>query len=146
MFNLQKKNRMKNLWLLPAWCRKAGWALFIPCAILGLYLMFVEYYTPLEFEFYPALKANIAIIGTLIGLYMVAFSKEKIEDEFINSLRMDAMIKAIILNCVIIVLASLIIYGGWYMYTLSITQYFVLLAYIIIFRYNINKYSCRNEE
>jgi hypothetical protein len=137
---------MKNLWLLPAWCRKAGWALFIPCAILGLYLMFVEYYTPLEFEFYPALKANIAIIGTLIGLYMVAFSKEKIEDEFINSLRMDAMIKAIILNCVIIVLASLIIYGGWYIYTLSITQYFVLLAYIIIFRYNINKYSCRNEE
>ena len=137
---------MKNLWLLPAWCRKAGWALFIPCAILGLYLIFVEYYTPLEFEFYPALKANIAIIGTLIGLYMVAFSKEKIEDEFINSLRMDAMIKAIILNCVVIVLASLIIYGGWYIYTLSITQYFVLLAYIIIFRYNINKYSCRNEE
>lgn len=137
---------MKNLWLLPAWCRKAGWALFIPCAILGLYLIFVEYYTPLEFEFYPALKANIAIIGTLIGLYMVAFSKEKIEDEFINSLRMDAMIKAIILNCVIIVLASLIIYGGWYIYTLSITQYFVLLAYIIIFRYNMYKYSCRNEE
>ena len=137
---------MKNLWLLPAWCRKAGWALFIPCAILGLYLMFVEYYTPLEFEFYPALKANIAIIGTLIGLYMVAFSKEKVEDEFVNSLRADAMIKAIILNCVIIVLASLIIYGGWYMYALSITQYFVLLAYIIIFRYNINKYSCRNEE
>lgn len=137
---------MKNLWLLPAWCRKAGWALFIPCAILGLYLIFVEYYTPLEFEFYPALKANIAIIGTLIGLYMVAFSKEKIEDEFVNSLRADAMIKAIILNCVIIVLASLIIYGGWYVYTLSITQYFVLLAYIIIFRYNINKYSCRNEE
>lgn len=137
---------MKNLWLLPAWCRKAGWALFIPCAILGLYLIFVEYYTPLEFEFYPALKANIAIIGTLIGLYMIAFSKEKIEDEFINSLRMDAMIKAIILNCVIIVLASLIIYGGWYIYTLSITQYFVLLAYIIIFRYNMYKYSCRNEE
>lgn len=137
---------MKNLWLLPAWCRKAGWALFIPCAILGLYLIFVEYYTPLEFEFYPALKANIAIIGTLIGLYMVAFSKEKVEDEFVNSLRADAMIKAIILNCVIIVLASLIIYGGWYIYTLSITQYFVLLAYIIIFRYNMYKYSCRNEE
>ena len=137
---------MKNLWLLPAWCRKAGWALFIPCAILGLYLMFVEYYTPLEFEFYPALKANIAIIGTLIGLYMVAFSKEKIEDEFINSLRMDAMIKAIILNSSIIVLGSMVLYGIIYVYALSITQYFVLLAYIIIFRYNIHKYSCRNEE
>jgi hypothetical protein len=137
---------MKNLWLLPAWCRKAGWALFIPCAILGLYIIFIEGYVPLEIKLCEVLKTNVAIIGTLIGLYMIAFSKEKIEDEFINSLRMDAMIKAIILNCVIIVLASLIIYGGWYMYTLSITQYFVLLAYIIIFRYNINKYSCRNEE
>ncbi|MBQ5663170.1 MAG: hypothetical protein IIV19_01930 [Bacteroidaceae bacterium] len=137
---------MKNLWLLPAWCRKAGWALFIPCAILGLYIIFIEGYVPLEIKLCEVLKTNVAIIGTLIGLYMIAFSKEKIEDEFINSLRMDAMIKAIILNCVIIVLASLIIYGGWYVYTLSITQYFVLLAYIIIFRYNIHKYSCKNEE
>ena len=137
---------MKNLWLLPAWCRKAGWALFIPCAILGLYIIFIEGYVPLEIKLCEVLKTNVAIIGTLIGLYMIAFSKEKIEDEFINSLRMDAMIKAIILNCVIIVLASLIIYGGWYIYTLSITQYFVLLAYIIIFRYNIHKYSCKNEE
>ena len=146
MFNLQKKNRMKNLWLLPAWCRKAGWALFTPCAILGLYIIFIEGYVPLEIKLCEVLKTNVAIIGTLIGLYMIAFSKEKIEDEFINSLRMDAMIKAIILNCVIIVLASLIIYGGWYVYTLSITQYFVRLAYIIIFRYNIHKYSCKNEE
>jgi hypothetical protein len=146
MYNPQKKNRMKNLWLLPAWCRKAGWALFIPSAILGLYIIFIEGYAPLEIKLWEALKTNVAIIGTLIGLYMVAFSKEKIEDEFINSLRMDAMIKAIILNCVIIVLASLIIYGGWYIYTLSITQYFVLIAYIIIFRYNIHKYSCKNEE
>ena len=137
---------MKNLWLLPAWCRKAGWALFIPCAILGLYIIFIEGYVPLEIKLCEVLKTNVAIIGTLIGLYMIAFSKEKIEDEFINSLRMDAMIKAIILNCVIIVLASLIIYGGWYVYTLSITQYFVLLAYIIIFRYNIHKYLCKNEE
>jgi hypothetical protein len=137
---------MKNLWLLPAWCRKAGWALFIPCAILGLYIIFIEGYVPLEIKLCEVLKTNVAIIGTLIGLYMIAFSKEKIEDEFINSLRMDAMIKAIILNCVIIVLSSLIIYGGWYVYTLSITQYFVLLAYIIIFRYNIHKYSCKNEE
>ncbi|MBQ8735201.1 MAG: hypothetical protein IJY75_04405, partial [Bacteroidaceae bacterium] len=85
---------MKNLWLLPQWCHKAGWVLFTPCAILGLYIIFVEEYAPMNIEFYPALKTNIAIIGTLIGLYMVAFSKEKIEDEFINALRMDAMIKA----------------------------------------------------
>lgn len=137
---------MKNLWLLPQWCHKAGWVLFIPCAILGLYIIFVEEYTPMNIEFYPALKTNIAIIGTLIGLYMVAFSKEKIEDEFINALRMDAMIKAFILNSIIIALGSLAVYGIHYVYMLSITQYFVLLAYIIIFQYNMHKYTCKNEE
>ena len=100
----------------------------------------------MNFELWPALKANIAIIGTLTGLCMVAFSREKIEDEFINSLRMDAMIKALVLNCAIIVIASLALYGLMYVYLLSITQFFILLAYIIIFRYNMNKYSCKNEE
>ena len=137
---------MKTLWLLPEKCRKIGWVLFSACGILGLYIMLVEQYMPMNIELWPAIKANIAILGTLAGLYMVAFSKEKIEDEFINSLRMDAMIKAIILNCIIIAIASVVLYGLWYVYTLSITQYFVLLSYIIIFRYNMHKYSCQNEE
>lgn len=137
---------MKTLWLLPEKCRKIGWVLFSACGILGLYIMLVEQYMPMNIELWPAIKANIAIIGTLAGLYMVAFSKEKIEDEFINSLRMDAMIKAIILNCIIIAITSVALYGLWYVYTLSATQYFVLLAYIVIFRYNMHKYSSQNEE
>ncbi len=137
---------MKTLWLLPERCRKIGWALFSACGILGLYIMLVEQYMPMNIELWPAIKANIAILGTLAGLYMVAFSKEKIEDEFINSLRMDAMIKAIILYCIIIAITSVTLYGFWYVYTLSATQYFVLFAYIVIFRYNMHKYSCQNEE
>lgn len=137
---------MKTLWLLPEKCRKIGWVLFSACGILGLYIMLVEQYMPMNIELWPAIKTNIAILGTLAGLYMVAFSKEKIEDEFINSLRMDAMIKAIILNCIIIAITSVALYGLWYVYTLSATQYFVLLSYIIIFRYNMHKYSCQNEE
>ncbi len=137
---------MKNLWLLPRWCRIAGWALFVPSAILGLYIIFIDKYAPLNYEMWPILKANTAIIGTLAGLYMIAFSKEKIEDEFINSLRMDAMIKSFILNSIIIAICSLALYGITYVYALSITQYFVLFTYIIIFRYNIYKYSCKHEE
>ena len=81
-----------------------------------------------------------------MGLVMVAFSKEHIEDEFVNSLRMDAMIKAFILNSVVIVLLSLTMYGIVYVYALSLTQYVVLLAYIVFFRYNVRKNLCNNEE
>ena len=137
---------MKNLWLLPKWCRTAGWFIFAVCAFLGLYLIFIEQYLPLDFQPWSALKANTAIIGTLAGLFMVAFSRERVEDEFINSLRMDAMIKSFILNSIIIVLLSLTMYGFYYVYVLSIAQYFVLLAYIILFRYNMYKYFRNNEE
>lgn len=137
---------MKKLWLLPEWCRTAGWLIFAVCAFLGLYLIFIEQYLPLDFQPWRALKANTAIIGTLAGLFMVAFSRERVEDEFINSLRMDAMIKSFILNSIIIVLLSLTMYGFYYVYVLSIAQYFVLLAYIILFRYNMYKYFRNNEE
>ena len=136
---------MKKLWLLPRNCRVVGWGLFVLCALLGLYLIFTGY-TPMQFDFLNASVANVAIIGTLVGLVMVAFSKEQVEDEFVNSLRMDAMIKAFILNSVVIVVLSLSMYGIFYVYALSITQYVVLLAYIAFFRYNIRKNLCNNEE
>ena len=136
---------MKKLWLLPRNCRIVGWGLFVLCALLGLYLIFTGY-APMQFDFLNASVANVAIIGTLVGLVMVAFSKEQVEDEFVNSLRVDAMIKAFILNSVVIVLLSLTMYGIVYVYALSITQYIVLLAYIAFFRYNIRKNLCNNEE
>lgn len=136
---------MKKLWLFPRNCRIVGWGLFVLCALLGLYLMFIGY-APLQVDFLYATLANVAIIGALVGLVMVAFSKEHIEDEFVNSLRMDAMIKAFILNSVVIVLLSLTMYGIVYVYALSITQYVVLLAYIVFFRYSIRKNLCNNEE
>lgn len=136
---------MKKLWLLPRNCRVVGWGLFVLCALLGLYLIFTGY-APMQFDFLNASVANVAIIGTLVGLVMVAFSKEQVEDEFVNSLRMDAMIKAFILNSVVIVVLSLSMYGIVYVYALSITQYVVLLAYIAFFRYNVRKNLCNNEE
>lgn len=136
---------MKKLWLLPRNCRIVGWGLFVLCALLGLYLIFTGY-APLQFDFFSASVANLAIIGALVGLVMVAFSKEEVEDEYVNSLRVDAMIKAFILNSVVIVLLSLTMYGIVYVYALSITQYIVLLAYIVFFRYNVRKNLCSNEE
>lgn len=144
--SINQTNRiMKKLWLLPRNCRIVGWGIFALCALLGLYLVFTGY-APLQFDFFSASVANVAIIGALVGLVMVAFSKEEVEDEFINSLRMDAMIKAFILNSVVIVLLSLTMYGIVYVYALSLTQYVVLLAYIVFFRYSIRKNLCNNEE
>ncbi len=133
---------------MPNKCKIWGKIIFILSALFGLYILFIEesYLVILEFDYLQALKNNIAIIGSLVGLSLVAFSREKVEDEFVMSLRADALIKALALDCVLIVLCALFIYGGEYFYYLSFSQYLVLLLYIFIFRYNMYKHLGSNEE
>lgn len=138
---------MKKIILLPNKCKIWGKIIFILSALFGLYILFIEEsYFVMEFDYLQALKNNIAIIGSLVGLSLVAFSREKVEDEFVMSLRADALIKALALDCVLIVLCALFIYGGEYFYYLSFSQYLVLLLYIFIFRYNMYKHLGSNEE
>lgn len=138
---------MKNVFLLPNRCKIWGKIIFILSALFGLYILFIEEsYLVLNFDFMQALKNNIAIIGSLVGLSLVAFSREPVEDEFVMSLRADALIKTLAVDCVLIVLCALFIYGGSYFYYLSFSQYIVLLLYIFIFRYNIYKHLGSNEE
>ena len=138
---------MKKIILLPNKCKIWGKIIFILSALFGLYILFIEEsYFVMEFDYLQALKNNIAIIGSLVGLSLVAFSRERVEDEFVMSLRADALIKALALDCVLIVLCALFIYGGEYFYYLSFSQYLVLLLYIFIFRYNMYKHLGSNEE
>lgn len=139
---------MKKVFLLPNRCKIWGKILFVLSALFGLYILFIEedYLMLSGFNVLQALKNNIAIIGPLAGLSFIAFSREKIEDEFVMSLRADALIKALAVDCVLIVLCALFIYGGVYFYYLSFSQYIVLLLYIFIFRYNMYKHLNNNEE
>ena len=138
---------MKNVFLLPNRCKIWGKIIFALSALFGIYILFIEEsYLVFNFDFMQALKNNIAIIGSLVGLSLVAFSRERVEDEFVMSLRADALIKALAVDCVLIVLCALFIYGGSYFYYLSFSQYIVLLLYIFIFRYNMYKHLGSNEE
>lgn len=136
---------MKKLFLLPNRCKIWGKVIFIISSLLGLYILFVEQmWFPIDL--WQAVTNNIAIIGTLLGLVLVAFSKERVEDEYVMSLRADAMIKALAISSLLIVLCALFIYGEAYFYYLSLSQYVVLFLYIIIFRYNMYKHLNSNEE
>lgn len=138
---------MKNVFLLPNRCKIWGWIVFAFSALFGAYILFIEEsYFYLNFDYMQAFKNNIAIIGPLVGLSLVAFSKESVEDEYVMSLRTDALIKALLIDCLLIIICALFVYGGAYFYYLSFSQYIVLLLYIFIFRYNVYKYLNSNEE
>lgn len=138
---------MKKTFLLPRRCRLWGTFLFAASALWGIYILFIEESCwKIQFDLLQAVKTNTAIIGTLVGLYMMAFSKENIEDELVMSLRADAMIKALFFSSLVIVLCALFSYGVLYLQYLSVSQYTVLILYIVIFRYNMHRHLNNNEE
>ena len=77
---------------------------------------------------------EISIIGFTIALLFVGFSREKDEDECIAKLRMESLVWAILMNYLLVTLATLFIYGGAYLYVAFISMFTVLILFII--KYN----------
>lgn len=105
---------MKLNYLFPSKYKKIGWIIFIPTLIFGLFTIIFEYEPEImdtkvfaifideflkENRFLGMLDNNILneILGILmiIGSILVAFSKEKDEDEFISKIRLESLVCAV---------------------------------------------------
>jgi len=144
-----------NNFLFPPFFRIIGWIISIPCAgVLFCYLFSKPWdaVPPAPFRFFRekwsnvldifgggAIFASICMVLLMIGLILIAFSKEKTEDEFITKLRGDSLIWAVIANTVLMALLSMLVYGGWFLYVSFFNLYSVLILFII--KYNIALYS-----
>ena len=158
---LAKINKMKTNYLLPHRFKKVGWLLFIPSAILGLLTLIYDW-TP-EFlnvnvfgifideivgtkKYFGFVSNNILneILGVLViisGL-MIAFSKERMEDELISKIRLQSLVWATYWNYGILVLAFLFVYDLSFLWVMIFNMYTVLIFFIIKFNWsliNLNK-------
>lgn len=77
---------------------------------------------------------EVSIVGLTIALLLVSFSREKDEDEYIAKLRMESLVWAILLNYMLVILATLFIYDIAYLYVAFISMFTVLILFII--KYN----------
>jgi hypothetical protein len=145
---------MKNQLLLPNRFKKLGWALLIPAIILGAISLVNSYeWLPLNVTI-PTLineeimeqtryfsMAHTNITNTLIGILFIAggllvsFSKEKNEDEFIQSLRLSSLSWAVLVNYLLLALAFLFIYGMAFLQVMIYNMFTTLIIYIVRFNY-----------
>jgi hypothetical protein len=98
---------MKTRFLFPYWCRYLGYGLFlvhIPVVMLKKQLGF-DHDADSQALFN---SHHIFFMATTLlmamGLFLAAFSKEKIEDEQISQLRLDSLQWAIYLNYVLLLI------------------------------------------
>ena len=131
---------MKSRFLFPYWCRYLGWGLVIahvPMSVIGRANGMIN---PLD---QPLVDATLftgehlfficTSLVMALGLFIVAFSREKVEDEQIWQVRLDSLRWAIFVNYLVLI-ASLIFVND-IAHILELNLWVPLIFFIIRFRW-----------
>lgn len=154
---------MKKFALLNHRYKKYGWVLL--CSGIVLWLGQLIYNDDISFfktKFLTVVNSDIftkstyfsinevnltvTLIGilTIVGGLLVAFSKEKEEDEYINQLRLSSFQWAVLINYIILLIVFLTVFGPDFLYVMMVNMFTVLGLFIIRFHYLL--YRLRNEK
>ena len=141
---------MKTRFLLPTRCKPIGLVIAIPAFILmvlylhfGFTFKFLDYQTRgTNFTSTDNFTDEIGGVLLIIGLLMVAFAKEKEEDERITKLRLESLVWAVYVNSFFLILAILFFYNEQF---LEIMAYNICTPLILfIARFNLVMLRERN--
>jgi hypothetical protein len=143
---------MKSKLLLPNYMKRIGWMILVPSIIFGILVLFeivnFRFLDVKVFALYSSMileddiimgiyKNNIAdeilLILCILGGIIVAFSKEKQEDEFIAKIRLESLVWAIYINYAVLVFCTLFFYGFGFLYVMIFNMLTILLFFIIRF-------------
>ena len=100
--------------------------------------VFAVYSAYLDTKYFTMIKNQIAeeIGGVLLlcGLFIVAFAKEKDENDHINSIRLNSFFISMYCNAIFLLFAILFIFGLGFVYVMMINLGVWLVAYVAVFR------------
>ena len=120
---------MKTL-LFPHRFKLVGWIIFAITAAIGAYILFTD-----NTDSY--LLNNIAIIGTCIGAILATCSREKVEDEMTEQIRLSSLLVALYINYAILIVCSLLIYDLDFLQVMLYNMFTILLIFMVVFRWKI---------
>jgi len=129
---------MKPKFLFPHWTRYLGWILVfahVPVMVLGKYYDLKAHRSNDELFNGP----HLLFIGTAllmaVGLFLVAFSRERIEDEQIAQLRLDSLRWAVFVNYIVLIVC--LIFFNDTPHILLMNLWIPLLFFIIRFQWKL---------
>ncbi|MCS3734979.1 hypothetical protein [Mucilaginibacter dorajii] len=133
---------MKSRFLFPTKFRSIGYMLF---GIDILYAIIMKIVHPHGFakelqEVQPlgmAIGNDINILTIVVGLFLIAFSKEKDEDELITQLRLDSLHWAIYFNFGIFIVSVLFLHGLQFLEVVAYNVITPFIFFITRFRWRI---------
>lgn len=154
---------MKSNYLFPVVFRKIGWCLFVPFFALGVYYLFgdgngiptsewkalalVDGFSETKF-LTVATNDGWAdegiVIGLTVALLFIAFSREKDEDECIANIRMRSLVWAIVVNCALLIIATMVVFGLPYMNFMAVYMFSSLCLFIVKFQWSLHQFRANS--
>jgi uncharacterized BrkB/YihY/UPF0761 family membrane protein len=144
---------MNTLQLFPNRFKIIGWFIFIPSLILGLISLsgvmdfqislpviynsgFLSdenqgFFKTAEIDLFPNLFGLLIIMGGIL----VGFSKEKIEDEYISSLRLKSVFWSLIVSYSIVFILFVTVFGSLFLTVMILIMFLPLVLYVFRFNY-----------
>ena len=151
---------MKTQMLLPNKCRIAG-CILLPLAI-ALLIAYYNFDYSIGFLRYHVAKAvpvdyvfsgtqdyifsknfaadytgTVGMIAAFASLFMIAFSKEKQEDEYVRYVRLNALQISVYANYIILALAALLLFGFSFLMVMELNLFTILILFIITYQYQL---------
>lgn len=150
---------MKTKFLFPNRFKRIGWIILVPSVILGILIfcgivdfkfLEVKVFAIYSGSLLPGGETVFGVINEniseeifeilcIVGAILVAFSKEKQEDEFIAKTRLESLVWATYINYAILILCLIFFYGVGFLYVLWFNMFTLLIFFIIRFYYILYK-------
>lgn len=149
---------MKSSLLISHRWKTPGWILTLPAVAAGLYFWFRE-----DFEYWPIVVPKwadqllwidqftfgspqdapvtiyildeVITLALLVGLLLLAFSREKLEDEYIQRIRLESLQWAILINAVLLILFTVFVHGSPFFSVMTFNMFTPLLIFVGRFYY-----------
>ena len=137
---------MESSLLLPYRYKFIGVALLIPSLALGIPVRFWDF--QLEsltivfrkkaggvFDDKINFTDEIALTGIILGLLFIAFAREKKEDEFINRTRLESWKWAVLINYILLLIATWAVHGFAFIDVMMYNMLTIPIIFIVRFHY-----------
>jgi len=144
---------MESKLLLPNRYKRIGLILLIPSLALGILVRFFDFqFSFLTLQFVKTrinskdmhledtinLTDEMALTGIIVALLFIAFAREKTEDEYIAQTRLESLKWAVLINYILLLVATWLVHGFAYIDVMMYNMLTVLIIFIIRFNYVLN--------
>ena len=116
--------------LFPHSFQRIGWIIFAIGVALGAYSIFKGFDGSYTLN-------NVTIISIVVGGLFTTCSREKIEDEMTQQLRLSSLLTALYINYAALIVSALLVYDMDFLNVMIYNMFTILLIFMVVFRWKI---------